>query len=142
MTRLILAGLVGSLLAASGASAQQPGPGAADTAGRQMHGPGMGRGMMMADSMDARLDTLVRAMNRATGTGKVQAMAAVINELVAQRKAMRAHMHEMMESDGMMRRQGEGRRGGHMMQDMQKSPADSAEAKMSEPDTVDHSQHH
>jgi hypothetical protein len=69
----------------------------------------MGRGMMMADSMDARLDTLVSAMNKASGDKKVQAMAAVINELVAQRKTMRAHMHQMMDSGGMRRR------GGHMM---------------------------
>jgi hypothetical protein len=42
-------------------------------------------------------------MNRATGNSKVRAMAAVINELVAQRKAMQGHMRQMMESrDGMM----------------------------------------
>ena len=40
-------------------------------------------------AMDARLDEKVAAMNAAKGDQKVEAMAAVINELVAQRKAMR-----------------------------------------------------
>ena len=44
-------------------------------------------------------------MNRATGNQKVAAMAAVINELVAQRSAMRKHMHQMMQSHGMMERE-------------------------------------
>ncbi len=140
MTRLILAGLVG-LLAATGASAQQPNQGAADTAARPMRAQHMDRAMKMADSMDARLDTLVRTMNRATGSGKVQAMAAVINELVAERKMMRAHMREMMDSGGMMR-EGGGRPHGHMMREMQKAQADSGKMKTAQPDTVDHSAHH
>jgi hypothetical protein len=53
--------------------------------------------MEMMDSSEARLDQLVRAMNQATGQKKVQAMAAVINELVSQRKMMRAHMRLMMD---------------------------------------------
>ncbi len=44
---------------------------------------------MMHDSADARLDSLVAAMNAAKGDRKVKAMADVINELVAQRKTMR-----------------------------------------------------
>jgi len=64
---------------------------------------GMAEQMRMMDSQNARLDTLVNRMNRATGNKKVTAMAQVINELVAQRKAMQGHMRQMMESrQGMM----------------------------------------
>jgi hypothetical protein len=73
----------------------------ADTSGMRMQ-------MQMMDSLNARLDMLVSRMNRATGNRKVTAMAEVINELVAQRKVMHAHMRQMMESgEGMMRMMGE-----------------------------------
>lgn len=63
------------------------------------------------DDMDARLQKMVEAMNAAKGAKKTDAMAAVISELVTQRKAMRdmamnmqpmmaqhmaEHMHEAM----------------------------------------------
>jgi hypothetical protein len=54
------------------------------------------------DSLDARLDSLTSRMNRSTGNARVEAMAAVINELVAQRRAMRAHHREMMQGPGKM----------------------------------------
>ena len=97
MIRSTLLCLGGSLLVATGVSAQQPGP-QRDTA------RAMRREMMMqqVQAADARLDKLVSEMNRATGAKKVEAMAAVINEIVAQRKQMRGHMREMMESHGMM----------------------------------------
>jgi hypothetical protein len=57
---------------------------------------GMQQQMMAMDSMNARLDTLVQRMNRASGNAKVSAMAQVINELVSQRRAMQRHMHQMM----------------------------------------------
>jgi hypothetical protein len=62
----------------------------------------MRREMMMqqVQAADARLEKLVSEMNRATGSKKVEAMAAVINEMVAQRKQMRAHMMHMRESRG------------------------------------------
>jgi hypothetical protein len=52
---------------------------------------------MMADMKagDAKLDALVRDMNGATGEGKVTAVAAVINELVQQHKAMHGRMGQM-----------------------------------------------
>ncbi len=68
-------------------------------------------------SMDATLDKLVTAMNAAAGDKKADAMekpmAAVLNELVAQRKTMHAMMMEMEPKmmDHMMRHmemQGEG----------------------------------
>jgi len=46
-------------------------------------------------SMDARLDSLLAAMNAAKGNRKVDATAAVINELATQRKPMRGHMMAM-----------------------------------------------
>ena len=45
--------------------------------------------------MDAKLQSLVDTMNKATGQAKVDAMAAVITELVSQRNAMKSEMHEM-----------------------------------------------
>lgn len=62
--------------------------------------------MMMMDSLNRRLDSLVDRMNRTSGNQKVQAMAAVINEFVAQRKVMQAHMQQMMERGGMMMEHG------------------------------------
>ena len=65
---------------------------------------------MMADMKagDAKLDALVEDMNAADGDAKVNAIAAVVSELVRQRKAMHAHMgqmHEqMMGGHGMMMR--------------------------------------
>jgi len=51
---------------------------------------------MMAEmeSMDAKLDSLVAAMNAATSDDKVNAAAAVLEELVGQRKAMREKMQQ------------------------------------------------
>ena len=53
--------------------------------------------MMTMDSLNGRLDSLVQLMNKAKGDKKVSAMAAVINELVEQRKAMQRRMGEMMQ---------------------------------------------
>ncbi|HYM59936.1 MAG TPA: hypothetical protein VEZ11_03470 [Thermoanaerobaculia bacterium] len=47
-------------------------------------------------AMDDRLATLVTEMNKARGSAKVDRMAAVISELVAQRKQMREDMTAMM----------------------------------------------
>jgi hypothetical protein len=59
-------------------------------------------------AMDEQLDKLVADMNTARGSKKVDKMAAVIDELVAQRKQMRDQMQTMMPM--MMQ---------HMMQHMQ-----------------------
>jgi peptidoglycan hydrolase CwlO-like protein len=56
---------------------------------------------------DQRLDDLVAKMNAASGQAKVDATAAVVTEIVAQRKTMRDRMMKMQ--DGMM---------GHMMEHM------------------------
>ena len=141
MKRIILIGLAGSLLLASGASAQEPGRQQGDTMNAMRGRPMTGEMMMsMMDSADARLDRLVSAMNKTTGSRKVQAMAAVINELVAQRKMMRMHaMQMMMGRDGMM---GNGAGGGrNMRQNMRPASPDTAHPPAA-PDTADHTQHH
>lgn len=46
-------------------------------------------------AMDTRLNEKVAAMNAARGDQKVEAMAAVINELIAQRKEMRTNFGSM-----------------------------------------------
>jgi TolA-binding protein len=96
------AGLVALVLSAHATAAQQPGaPQSPDRRGAGMMD--MAGHMRMMDSLNARLDTLVSRMNRAAGNRKVTAMADVINELVAQRKAMQEQMRQMMESrQGMM----------------------------------------
>lgn len=138
MIRILLIGLAGSFLLASGAAAQAPGRHHRDTANAMRRGPMTG-GMMMSmmDSADARLDRLVSTMNTATGSGKVQAMAAVINELVAQRRMMRTHAKRMMGPDGMM---GNGT-GGHrnMMQNMRPVPPGTAPPPAAS-DTADHAE--
>ena len=81
-----------SLSLPSSVSAQQP----RDSMRRRTADSAMLRMTAMQDSADARLDSLVRAMNAATGNRKVDAMAAVINELIDQRRTMREHMRGMM----------------------------------------------
>jgi hypothetical protein len=100
--RSAVAGLVlvgATLTLAPAASAQQP-----RDSMRVRSDSGMAHMRTMRDSTDARLDSLVRAMNSATGDRKVQAMADVINEMVAERKLMHQHMQEMMPGHGGMRR--------------------------------------
>jgi len=75
--------------------------------------PGMQDMMKMHEQMmaemkagDARLDALVKDMNDAKGDTKVDAVAAVVNELVRQHKAMHGRMgqmhQQMMGGRGMM----------------------------------------
>lgn len=53
--------------------------------------------MSRMKEMDARLDEKVAAMDAAKGDEKVEAMAAVIKEMVSQRKSMREHMKSRQE---------------------------------------------
>ena len=140
MMRSAILSLACSFLLAAGASAQQPGQHRGDST-KTMQGPRMNRQMMMQkiQESDARLDRLVSQMNQSTGNKKVQAMAAVINELVAQRKQMHQHMGQMMDS-GMMDDAGNGRQG--MMQNMRPAGGDTASAAPSAPDSAAHLQHH
>jgi hypothetical protein len=128
--RFSLIGSVTALfLSVSALEAQQPdtpGPGHGQTSDR-------GSMFMMMDSLDHRLDSLVGRMNRSTGNQKVQSMAAVINELVNQRKMMRNRMHEMMGQGGMMGARDESKATGPKPQ----AHPDSAGA-----DSTDHAAHH
>ena len=64
------------------------------------------RMMAQMQAGDARLDALVKDMNSAKGEAKVDAVAAVVSELVTQHKAMHGHMDQMhqmmMRGRGMM----------------------------------------
>jgi hypothetical protein len=88
--------------------------------------------MMMMDSLNHRLDSLVNRMNRTSGNQKVQAMAAVINELVTQRKAMQERMHQMMERGGMM----------GMMNDSTSAGPRFTPSPDTAADTTNHAAHH
>lgn len=66
----------------------------------------MGKGQMMSNwkELDAELDKLVAEMNSAPADKKLDAVAAVVTQLVEQRKAMHEHMQKMMsanEKEGM-----------------------------------------
>ena len=102
------AGLATLVLSAHLLVAQQPAPRQQPDSSGMPGAPGMAaQQMKMMDSLNARLDTLVSRMNRATGNRKVTTMADVINELVDQRKVMQDHMRQMMESrEGMMHMMG------------------------------------
>ena len=63
--------------------------------------------MSRMKEMDARLDAKVAAMDSAKGDQKVEAMAAVIKEMVSQRKEMQEHMMKMHDM-----------KKGHMMEHM------------------------
>jgi hypothetical protein len=82
------------------------------------------REQMMTDmkAADQRLDDLVARMNTASDTEKVAATVAVVNELVAQRRAMRDGMMKMQH--GMM---------GHMMEHMQAGKDSMAMCPMMKP---------
>jgi Flp pilus assembly protein TadB len=102
----VTSALVASILgAALGLLAQQPAPPAAGAPEPKMT---MGHDDMNADmmarhremmarmeTMDAKLDALVKEMEAASGSRKVDAVAAVVSELVRQRKEMREHMTAM-----------------------------------------------
>ncbi len=92
--------------------------------------------MSKCKAMDAKLDKLAAAMNTATGQKKIEAMAALLNELVQQRKVMHEmmmkmhgrHMHRGMMS-GMMG--GMSKHGGQapkMMMNMGTKPAPASAA--------------
>jgi hypothetical protein len=83
--------------------------------------------MARMDTVDARLDSLAKLMDRATGTRKVNAMAEILNTMVAHHLGMRREMHQ-----GMMKRDG----GGGMMQRMGQGKPDCVMMQGGRPDTV------
>ena len=107
-------------LAALAVAAQQPAPGPMMGEKKMDESMMAHHKEMMAtmETMDARLDELVKKMNAATRSRKADAVAAVVNELVAQRKQMREHMMAMQPK--MMKHMME-----HMQTGMMKGMADS-----------------
>jgi len=107
--------VVGILLITSAAFAQQSATGShqpmqmqSDQKMQPMNCEPMVQKMQSSSkAMDDRLQPLIDEMNKAKGAAKIDRMAAVINELVTQRKQMREQMMAMMPQ--MM---------GHMMQHM------------------------
>ena len=95
--------------------------------------------MAKMEAMDARLDELVKRMNAATGSKKPDAVAAVINELVAQRKQMREQMMAMQPE--MMKHMTAHMRMG-MMKGMEDSMAKCPMMKTMAPAKDEHSEHH
>ena len=95
--------------------------------------------MAKMEAMDARLDDLVKKMNAATGSRKTDAVAAVVNELVAQRKQMREHMMAMQPE--MMQHMMAHMRTG-MMKGMEESMAKCPMMKSMAPGKDGHSEHH
>ena len=64
--------------------------------GMKMPCMGMSKDMMKdMKAMDEKLDEKVAAMNKATGERKLDVMAAIINELVTERKEMHKKMEQM-----------------------------------------------
>jgi hypothetical protein len=124
----VIGGMVALALSASVLAAQQPQRQQPDTHGQMANHDNM---QMMMDSLNHRLDSLVGRMNRTTGNQKVQAMAAVINELVSQRKMMQNRMHRMMER---------GETG--MMDESTSTNRRPAKLDSAATDTADHAAHH
>jgi hypothetical protein len=141
MGRTVIAAVVLALVISTDrVAAQQPQRSPRDTGTQGMMMKDMQQHMRMMDSANARLDTLVRRMNRASGDAKVAAMAQVINELVTQRRAMQAHMRQMMQSHRRMM-------GGEMMMrhdaDTVRHPAGKPNPEQTTGlDTAGHGQHH
>ena len=99
LAAVALVGLVGAGLAwaqISGSSMTRTTMGGSGMMGNQ--GAMMaehGSMMQQAQELDSRLDGLVAAMNEAQGEKKIDAVAAVVDELVAERKALNHTMASM-----------------------------------------------
>ena len=82
-----------------------PGTASAPVAATPEQRPGMMDMTKMMGEMkasDAKLDTLVRAMNAAEDAEKTEAIAAVVTALVEERRSMHSSMAAMMNMMGMM----------------------------------------
>ena len=129
----VIGGIAALMLTATMGVAQQPRPVTPDRRAGMSDRNQMS--MVTMDSLNQHLDSLVGRMNRASGDQKVQAMAAVISEMVAQRKAMQERMHQMMGGrEGMMQ----------MMADSAPVPpnAGARPADSAATDTAGHAGHH
>jgi len=89
--KTLLLVLAGTLAIAGGsARMQEPPPGTHDHGQQTMR-------MMDMSERDKKLDELVARLNAAWGNDRIDALVAVVNELVAERKAMQDRMKGMMQ---------------------------------------------
>ena len=118
----------------TGRTTPAPSPQVQAPVGRGQMGMMAERQKMMAEMIASqkRLDELVAKMNAATGAAKIDQVAAVVTELVAQRKMMESRM---MSEGGMLMRMME------MMQPGQPAPAPLSKEPGAAP-PAGHEQHH
>ena len=130
---VILAGAVSTSAAEPGEEPQTGHPAMGDSAHMEQGKMEMHQQMhAKMEAMNSRLDDLVAEMNAAEGDQKTEAVAAVVNELVAQRSAM--HTRMMASQPRMKCRMMEGSMGDCPMKGM----SSSAE----EVEVEEHSEHH
>jgi hypothetical protein len=86
--------------ASPGQAAEQPAQGTANPKMMEQHEQMKAEHDKMMKEMNARLDAKVAAMDAAKGEKKIDAMGAVIKEMVSQRKEMQEHMMKMREQMG------------------------------------------
>lgn len=111
-----LSQVTGRLTVLTDAAAQSASAAGTSQPAREPSKPGGQDMMKMHEQMmtqmkegDAKLDALVKEMNAASGDAKVNAVAAVVSELVRQNRSMHEHMgrmhqHIMGERGMMMKR--------------------------------------
>lgn len=87
--------VIGVVLAAAAFALAQPGP--ARRRGQPQGKVPAACQQMMDDlkAMDARLEEHVKRMNETQGAEKIDAIAAAVNEIAAERRTMREHMGSM-----------------------------------------------
>jgi len=98
MKTLLLA-ITASLAIAGGTARVQDPPKSHDHGDQTMPAPPMHGMPMSMMARDDTLEKLVAEMNAARGNDRIDKVVAVLNELVAERKAMHDHMKGMMKGD-------------------------------------------
>lgn len=78
--------------------------------------------MASVQAMDQKLEALANEMNRASGPDKIDSMAAILNEMIGQRKAMRDGMMQHMQG-GTINGMSDGTVSCPMMKAAEKAPA-------------------
>lgn len=136
-SRVAIVTMVVALLSGTRVQAQQPQKPDSMAAGMMaMSGNCMGS----ESASDQRLSHLMDAMNAAPPNRRMAAMMAVMHELAARDREMRAHMMGMMHGMQMMGMMHSGDSGGPA-RPMGKAPGKPEPLKAS-PDSTDHEQHH
>ena len=87
--------VIGAVLIAVATGFAQTGPPRTRAQGQKGLPPACQQMMDELNAMDARFEEHVKRMNETQGADKIDAMAAALNELAAQRRTMREHMTSM-----------------------------------------------